>query len=60
MHTFSVWAPRPAKVSVKVNDTVYAMEGPDHRGNWTAQVEAVPGSAESVAAAWGAWRVATL
>jgi maltooligosyltrehalose trehalohydrolase len=40
MHTFSVWAPRPAKVSVKVNDTVYAMEGPDHRGNWTAQVEA--------------------
>jgi maltooligosyltrehalose trehalohydrolase len=40
MHSFSVWAPRPKQVSVKVNDAVYPMEGPNQRGYWNAQVEA--------------------
>jgi maltooligosyltrehalose trehalohydrolase len=40
MHSFMVWAPRPAKVAVKVNETVYPMQGPNQRGYWNGTVEA--------------------
>ena len=41
MHEFRVWAPRPQKISVKVNDSIYAMQGPDKTGHWKAKVEEV-------------------
>jgi maltooligosyltrehalose trehalohydrolase len=45
MHEFTVWAPKLKKVSVKVGDGVYPMEGPDERGWWKVAVEdAGPGS----------------
>ena len=45
MHTFTVWAPRPEKVSVKSGDTVTPMQGPDEKGYWKASVEdAGPGT----------------
>jgi len=45
MHEFSVWAPKAAKVSVKVGDRGHSMEGPDERGWWKTAVEdAGPGS----------------
>ena len=40
MHHFSVWAPQRKKVSVKVDDKDYPMEGPSERGFWKADVEA--------------------
>lgn len=40
---FTVWAPRPKKVSIQVNGTAYPMSGPgkgaDQEGYWTAEVE---------------------
>lgn len=45
MHNFTVWAPRPKKMAVKVAGRVYDMTGPDDRGWWKAEVaEAGPGS----------------
>jgi maltooligosyltrehalose trehalohydrolase len=39
MHTFTVWAPKPKKVAVKVGDKVYPMQGPNAKGYWTERVE---------------------
>jgi maltooligosyltrehalose trehalohydrolase len=39
MHTFTVWAPKPKKVAVKVGDQVYPMQGPNAKGYWTETVE---------------------
>lgn len=39
MHHFSVWAPNRKKVSVRIGNTDYAMEGPSERGYWRADVE---------------------
>lgn len=39
MHEFRVWAPRASKVSVKVEESAYPMQGPDERGNWHVGVE---------------------
>ena len=45
MHTFTVWAPKPGKVSVKIGETIYPMEGPNDKGYWKAEIEeAGPGS----------------
>ena len=45
MHEFTVWAPKAKKVSVKVGDRSYALDGPDARGWWKGTVEdAGPGS----------------
>ena len=45
MHTFTVWAPRPKKVAVKIGEDVTPMEGPDNCGYWKASVEtAGPGT----------------
>jgi maltooligosyltrehalose trehalohydrolase len=45
MHEFKVWAPRPAKVSVKVGNDLIAMTGPDEQGWWSAKVQdAGPGT----------------
>lgn len=44
MHTFTVWAPMPGSVAIKVGETVYPMQGPSDRGYWTATVkQAQPG-----------------
>ena len=39
MHHFSVWAPFRKRVSVRVGDKDYPMEGPSDRGFWSADVE---------------------
>jgi len=39
MHKFGIWAPRAKKMSVKVNDQVLPMEGPNKRGWWMLEVE---------------------
>jgi maltooligosyltrehalose trehalohydrolase len=45
MHEFSVWAPYSNKLSVKIGDVAYPMEGPDERGWWWTSVEdAGPGT----------------
>ena len=45
MHTFTVWAPQPGSVSVKIEDKSYPMKGPSDRGYWTATVnDAGPGT----------------
>ena len=45
MHQFEVWAPNAKKISVQVDGTPYAMQGPDQHGYWLASVEqAGPGS----------------
>ena len=45
MHQFEVWAPNAKKISVQVDGTPYAMQGPDQHGYWLAAVEqAGPGS----------------
>ncbi len=45
MHTFTIWAPKPGSVSVKVGDKSYPMQGPNEKGYWTATVqEALPGN----------------
>jgi maltooligosyltrehalose trehalohydrolase len=45
MHTFSVWAPKPDKVAVKIGERVYPMKGPNDKGYWTVCVEdAGPGT----------------
>jgi len=45
MHEFTVWAPRAKRISVKVDDSLHAMAGPDERGWWKAVVDgAGPGS----------------
>jgi maltooligosyltrehalose trehalohydrolase len=38
MREFAVWAPGAKRVSVKVGDAIYPMEGPDLRGYWKASV----------------------
>ena len=44
MHDFSLWAPRPRKVAVRVGDQTYPMQGPDRDGLWKASVEAPTGT----------------
>jgi maltooligosyltrehalose trehalohydrolase len=45
MHTFSVWAPKPGMVALKIGDRIYPMDGPSDRGYWTVDVEdAGPGT----------------
>jgi len=45
MQQFEVWAPNAKKISVQVDGTPYAMQGPDQHGYWLASVEqAGPGS----------------
>ena len=39
MHNFLLWAPRAKKVSLKLNDQVIPMNGPDDRGNWNLHAE---------------------
>lgn len=39
MHRFEVWAPKAAKLAVKVDGTVYALAGPDPQGWWRAEVD---------------------
>lgn len=39
MHQFIVWAPKPKKVSIKVDGNVMPMTGPDKRGYWNCRVE---------------------
>jgi maltooligosyltrehalose trehalohydrolase len=39
MFTFNVWAPKPKKVSLKVGDKVYAMQGPNEKGYWSETVD---------------------
>ena len=39
MHHFSVWAPNRGKVSVRVDGSDYAMQGPSERGFWKVDVE---------------------
>jgi maltooligosyltrehalose trehalohydrolase len=39
MHEFTVWAPIPRKVGVKIGETMYPMRGPDERGWWGVAVE---------------------
>jgi len=39
MHKFGIWAPRAKKMSVKVNDQVLPMLGPNKRGWWMLEVE---------------------
>lgn len=44
MHKFGVWAPKARKMSLKWQDRVLLMEGPNERGWWTLEVaEAVCG-----------------
>jgi len=45
VHEFSVWAPRPRKVALKIGETTHPMQGPDKAGYWKATVEdAGPGT----------------
>jgi maltooligosyltrehalose trehalohydrolase len=45
MHEFTVWAPRAEKMSVKVEDTLYPMSGPDEAGWWKVSVDSAgPGT----------------
>jgi maltooligosyltrehalose trehalohydrolase len=45
MHEFSVWAPKPKKIAVKIGDIRHPMQGPDKRGYWRVAVdEAGPGT----------------
>jgi maltooligosyltrehalose trehalohydrolase len=45
MHRFEIWAPRVKKLSVRVDGTTLAMNGPDGQGWWRLDVaEAGPGS----------------
>jgi maltooligosyltrehalose trehalohydrolase len=39
MHEFTVWAPKPKKVSIKIGDNVIPMNGPDKRGYWKCRIE---------------------
>jgi maltooligosyltrehalose trehalohydrolase len=39
MHEFSVWAPRPDQVAVRLGATNFPMQGPDERGYWRLKVE---------------------
>ena len=45
MHEFTIWAPDARKLSVKVGDALYPMNGPDKRGWWRVCVDtAGPGA----------------
>src|SRR5258708_4269816 len=45
MHEFTVWAPRPKKIAVKIGETLYPMNGPDEKGWWRVAVDdARPGT----------------
>jgi len=45
MHRFEVWAPLPRMVSVRVNDAIHPMHGPEDHGWWRLDLdEAVPGT----------------
>ena len=39
MHNFLLWAPKPKKISLKLNDRTLPMQGPDDRGNWSLTLE---------------------
>jgi maltooligosyltrehalose trehalohydrolase len=39
MHKFMVWAPEAKKVAVKIGDSLYPMNGPDPKGNWSVSVD---------------------
>ncbi len=45
MHKFEIWAPLASKVSVKVDESIRPMQGPDEQGWWRLDVaEAVAGT----------------
>ena len=45
MHTFTVWAPTPASVAVKIGEKSYPMKGPNDKGYWSVTVDdAGPGT----------------
>ncbi len=45
MHTFTVWAPTPASVAVKIGEKSYPMNGPNDKGYWSVTVDgAGPGT----------------
>jgi len=46
MHPFKVWAPFAQRISVESNGVAYAMQGPDHRGWWTCEVEDAEGGTD--------------
>ena len=39
MNRFGVWAPQAQKVSLSCQNQILAMDGPNHRGWWTLEVE---------------------
>lgn len=39
MYNFSLWAPNARKMSVKIGDAVYPMEGPNESGWWKASID---------------------
>ncbi len=39
MHKFTIWAPKPKLVRLRLGDTIYPMQGPDERGYWRASIE---------------------
>ncbi len=45
MHQFTVWAPIPGKVALKLGDAIHTMQGPDDKGYWNCAVDDVePGT----------------
>jgi maltooligosyltrehalose trehalohydrolase len=45
MHEFAIWAPDAKKISVKVNDSLLPMHGPDEQGWWRMPLDAAgPGT----------------
>jgi maltooligosyltrehalose trehalohydrolase len=45
MHEFAIWAPDAKKISVKVNDSLLPMHGPDEQGWWRLPLDAAgPGT----------------
>ena len=39
IHRFSVWAPQRKKISLKLDDRDFLMEGPSEHGWWSTEVE---------------------
>ena len=39
MHSFTVWAPKPGKVTLKLGEQLYPMSGPDSKGYWKASID---------------------
>jgi maltooligosyltrehalose trehalohydrolase len=44
MHEFRVWAPNATKISVRVEERLHPMSGPDGKGWWQARTEAAKGA----------------